>query len=90
VRDGLLASTSAGDLRVKPIPHEDWQLSSRSGTVRVELPPASNFELDAMSDSGDVVIARDDLDKPSVGDRSLIRKANGCGKRLESAPKAEG
>ena len=37
-RGGLLASTSAGDLHVKAIPHEDWQLSSRSGTVRVELP----------------------------------------------------
>jgi hypothetical protein len=63
-------------------------MSSRSGTVRVELPPASNFELDAMSDSGDVVIARYDLDKPSVGDRSLIRKANGGGKRIEVRTKS--
>jgi hypothetical protein len=63
-------------------------MSSRSGTVRVELPPASNFELDAMSDSGDVVIARDDLNKASVGDRSLIRKANGGGKRIEARTKS--
>jgi hypothetical protein len=40
-----------------------------------------------MSDSGDVVIARDDLNKPGVGDRSLIRKANGGGKRIEARTK---
>ncbi len=83
VRGELLASTSAGDLHVKAIPHEDWQLSSRSGTVRIELPPASCFDLDAMSDSGGVVIARDDLDKTTVGDRWLKRKANGGGKRVQ-------
>ncbi len=83
VRGELLASTSAGDLHVKAIPHEDWQLSSRSGTVRIELPPASSFDLDAMSDSGGVVIARDDLDKTTVGDRWLKRKANGGGKRVQ-------
>ena len=83
VRGELLASTSAGDLHVKAIPHEDWQLSSRSGTVRIELPPALSFDLDAMSDSGGVVIARDDLDKTTVGDRRVSRKANGGGKRVQ-------
>jgi len=82
-RGTLLISTNAGDLHVKAVPHEDWQLSSKSGTVRIELPPASSFDLDAVSDSGDVVIARDDLDKPATGDRRLNRKANGGGKRIE-------
>jgi hypothetical protein len=81
-RGTLLASTNTGDLHVKAFPHEDWELSSRSGTIRVELPPASPFDLDAMSDSGDVLIARGDMDKPAVGDRCLTRKGNGGGKRI--------
>ena len=82
-RGTLLISTNAGDLHVKAVPHEDWQLNSKSGTVRIELPPGSTFDLDATSDSGDVVIARDDLDKPAVGDPLLKRKANGGGKRVQ-------
>jgi len=82
-QSGLLASTSAGDLHVKAVPHEDWQLSSKSGTVRVELPPDFSFDLDAVSNSGDVVIMRNDLDKPPIGDRRLKRRANGGGKRIE-------
>jgi hypothetical protein len=84
----LLASTSTGDLHVRAIPHEDWavEFQVRNGSRRAS--PASNFELDAMSDSGDVVIARDDPDKPRVGDRWLIRKANGGGKRIEVRTKS--
>jgi len=82
-RGTLFISTDAGDLHVKSIPHEDWRLSSKSGTVRVELPPGSSFDLDANSDSGDVVIARDDLDKPTIGDRWLKRKVNRGGKRVQ-------
>jgi len=81
-KSGLLASTNA-DLHVKAVPHEDWQLSSKSGTVRVELPPDFGFDLDAVSNSGDVVIMRNDLDKPPIGDRRLKRRANGGGKRIE-------
>ena len=80
---GLLASTTAGDLHVKAVPHEDWQLSSKSGTVRVELPPDFSFDLDAVSNSGDLVIVRNDLDKPPIGDRRLKQRANGGGKRIE-------
>src|SRR5262249_1080015 len=40
---GLLASTSAGDLHVKAVPHDDWQLNSKSGTIRIELPSGSSF-----------------------------------------------
>ena len=82
-RGTLLISTNAGDLHVKSVPHEDWRLSSKSGTVRVELPPGSSFDLDANSDSGEVVIARDDLDKPTIGDRWLKRKVNRGGKRVQ-------
>jgi len=88
-QSGLLASTNAGDLHVKAVPHEDWQLSSKSGTVRVELPPDFSFDLDAVSNSGDVVIMRNDLDKPPIGDRRLKRRANGGASGLRCAPRAE-
>jgi len=81
-RGSLVVSTTAGGIHVKAVLREDWRLSSKSGTVRVELPPGSSFDLDAVSDFGDVVIARDDLDKPT-GDRRLKQKVKGGGKKIE-------
>jgi DUF4097 and DUF4098 domain-containing protein YvlB len=83
LRGTLVASTDAGDLRVKAIPHDDWQLSSASGTVRVELPPTSKFDLNALTDSGAFGIGRDDLQKPNAGVRILTQRVNGGGKRIE-------
>src|SRR5262249_38797165 len=83
VRGTLVASTDAGDLHVKAVPHDDWHLSSVSGTIRVELPPAAGFEVDANTISGEVSIGRDDLDKRTAGGRHFNQKANGGGKRIE-------
>jgi hypothetical protein len=82
-RGVLFASTSTGDLHVKAVPREDWQLSSESGTIRVELPPKVDFELDAATTSGQLMIRRDDLVEPSAGLRHLAQKANAGGKRIE-------
>jgi Toastrack DUF4097 len=82
VRGTFLASTDAGGLHVKAAPHDDWRLSSVSGPIRVELPPACSFDLDVMT-TGEVVIARDDLPKLTVGVRQLNQRANGGGKRIE-------
>jgi hypothetical protein len=83
VRGTLLASTVAGDMHVKAVPHDDWQLKSVSGSIRVELPPQSGFEIHAETQSGALIISRDDLEKTSVEDRLLVRKANGGGTRIE-------
>jgi len=83
-RGGLIGSTDAGDLRVKATPHDDWRLSSVSGSVRVELPPAAKFEVDATTDSGEVLINRDDIERPNAGVRNLRQKVNGGGKRIEA------
>lgn len=83
VRGTFLASTDAGTLHVKAVPHDHWQLSSVSGTVRVELAPAAKFDLSATTDSGTFVIGRDDLRKPEGGARSLTERVNGGGKRIE-------
>ena len=83
VRGAFLASTDAGGVHVKAVPHDDWRLISVSGTIRLELPPASSFDLDVMTTSGEVVVARDDLPKLTVGVRQLNERANGGGKRIE-------
>lgn len=88
VRRTFVASTDAGDLHVKAVPHDDWRLSSVSGAIRVELPPASKFDLDLMTNSGAVIIVRNDVESPNVGVRSLNRKANGGGKRIEVRSKS--
>jgi Toastrack DUF4097 len=88
IRGTLLASTDAGGLHVKAVPHDDWRLSSVSGTIRLELPPVANFDLDAMTASGDFTIVRDDLEKPNAGVRRLNQRANGGGKRIEVRTKS--
>jgi DUF4097 and DUF4098 domain-containing protein YvlB len=83
-RGGLIGSTAGGDLRVKATPHDDWRLSSVSGSIRVELPQAAKFEVDATTSSGEVLINRDDIDRPNASVRTLRQKVNGGGKRIEA------
>lgn len=82
-RGALVASTDAGDLHVKAAPHDDWQLSSVAGTVRVELPTASAFEVDASSQSGEIAVQRADANRPEAQAHHFSEKINGGGKRIE-------
>lgn len=82
-RGTVVASTDAGDLHVKAAPHDDWRLSSVAGTVRVELPPASAFEVEASSQSGEISIQHGDSDRPAAEGRHFNQKVNGGGKRIE-------
>jgi DUF4097 and DUF4098 domain-containing protein YvlB len=82
-RGTLVVSTDGGDLHVKAVPHDDWRLASGSGTIRIELPPAARFDLDALTDSGSLMIRRDDLEKPGAGVHRLAERANGGGRRIE-------
>jgi len=83
-RGGLIGSTAGGDLRVKATPHDDWRLSSVSGSIRVELPLAARFEVDATTNSGEVLINRDDIERPNASVRNFRQKVNGGGKRIEA------
>lgn len=83
VRGTLFASTDAGDLHVKAVPHDDWELNSATGNVRIELPPAARFEVDTTSVSGQVLINRDDLEKTDTQAHHFVQKANGGGKRVQ-------
>jgi DUF4097 and DUF4098 domain-containing protein YvlB len=82
-RGSFRGSTSGGDLHVRALPHDDWWLSSDSGNIRIELPPKARFQVDAITNIGEVLINRDDIENPSVGVRLLHQKVNGGGKHIE-------
>jgi len=75
-------STDAGMLHIKAVPSDDWQLRSNSGTIRVELPPEAKFEIDAHSDSGEVAVEREDMQKPDTDAHQLHQQVNGGGKHI--------
>lgn len=81
-RDSFVGSTDGGNLHVKAIPHQDWQLSSASGDVRVELPPSAKFELEASTKPGELQFDRDDITRPDANALQLHRAVNGGGKRI--------
>ena len=68
---------------MKGMPHDDWRLNSASGNIRIELPPAARFEVDATSNFGEVVNNRDDIASTNAEFRHLHRKVNGGGKLIE-------
>lgn len=82
-RGSFTGSTAEGDLHVKAIPHDDWQLSSMSGNVRLEFPPGAKLELEASTTAGEFQIDRDDMAKPGPDLRHFEQKVNGGGKRIE-------
>ncbi len=83
-RGGLIASTSGGDLRVKAVPHDAWQLTSATGNIRLELPPLANFELDASTDSGELQSDREDITTSDSVARHLHVKLSGGGPHIDA------
>jgi hypothetical protein len=81
-RGAIDASTQAGALHIKAVPSDDWQLQSGSGNIRLELPPQAKFEIEAGSDSGEINIERDDMQKPEGEAHHLHEQVNGGGKHI--------
>ena len=82
-RGSLVGSTDAGNLHVKAVPRGDWQLSSGAGAIRVELPPNAQFEIDATTKSGEIVVKRDDTPTPEAAARQFHQAVNGGGKHIQ-------
>jgi hypothetical protein len=82
VRGTLAATTAAGDVHVKAVPHDDWKLTTASGNVRIEFPPQAGVDLDASSTFGAVAVNRDDMEKPMPDAHHLQQKINGGGKQI--------
>ena len=81
-RGAVEASTESGPLHIKAALSGDWQLKSGSGSILVELPPQAKFEIDANSDSGEIVAERDDMQKSDAEIHHLHQQVNGGGKRI--------
>jgi DUF4097 and DUF4098 domain-containing protein YvlB len=82
-KGSFTGSTAGGDLQVKGVPHDDWRLNSASGNIRIELPPAAKFEVEATTNFGEVVNDRDDIASTNGEVRHLHHKVNGGGKLIE-------
>ncbi len=80
-RSTLMATTDSGDLHVKAVPHQDWQLSSASGGIRIEVPEAAAFEIDASTKAGSISVQRQDVDNKAGNE--LVQKVNGGGKKIQ-------
>jgi DUF4097 and DUF4098 domain-containing protein YvlB len=83
-RSSIVGSTDGGDLHIKALLHDDWQLNSVSGNIRVELAPAAKFEIDAATSSGNVLVEREDIAKPGAAVSRLHQQVNGGGKHIEA------
>ena len=83
-RGGFQGSTDKGELHIKAVLWEDWQLSSISGNIRIELPPGAKSEADITTNSGEVSIGRGDMQKPDPADRRYHQIVNGGGKRIQA------
>jgi hypothetical protein len=82
-RGSFVGSTDEGDLHVRAIPRDDWQLSSASGNIRLDLPPVANLELRASTDSGAFQFDRDDIARPDADLHHFHQKISGGGKQIE-------
>jgi Toastrack DUF4097 len=83
-RESVVSSTDGGDVHVKAVPRSDWKLSSRSGTIRLEVPPRAGFVLDAVTENGRLQLDRDDLPVLALDARKMQQKINGGGTKIEA------
>lgn len=88
-RGTLTLSTDTGDLRVQAVPHSDWQLQSRLGTIRLTLPEKFSAELEVSSDSGELQVERDDILRDEKNP-NLISGRIGAGGKLIAAHTEKG
>jgi DUF4097 and DUF4098 domain-containing protein YvlB len=81
-RGSLFASTDKGDVHVKAVLYDTWQLTSRTGNIRIEMPKETKFNLDADAVSGTISVERDDMQKPASEIHELHQQVNGGGTRV--------
>jgi DUF4097 and DUF4098 domain-containing protein YvlB len=82
-RSSFVGSTDSGDLHVKAMPHDGWQLTSATGNIRLELTPAPRFELDASTETGKFQIDLDGISMPAADVHQFRQDVHGGGKRIQ-------
>jgi DUF4097 and DUF4098 domain-containing protein YvlB len=83
-RGTVEASTDGGEIHIKAVPVNDWQFTSVSGNIRIELPPKSQFDFDARTVSGQVSIEREGMQAPVDDPRHFQQKVDGGGKQIQA------
>jgi hypothetical protein len=78
------ASTDKGDIQIKAVNWDDWQLTSRSGNIRAEVPLDAKFRANLLPSSGVSSVWRPDMNEPDEGAHELLQSVNGGGKRNEA------
>jgi len=81
-RGTVNGSTASGQLHVKAVLWNDWSLQSNSGPIRIELPPKAKFDLEAKSESGQILVGRDDMEDSQDDSHHLQQQVNGGGKHI--------
>jgi DUF4097 and DUF4098 domain-containing protein YvlB len=76
-------STDKGELHIRAVLWDEWQLTSISGNIRIELPPRAKFEVDVTTSSGEIWVERPDMDKPDAAAHQCHQKVNGGDKRIQ-------
>jgi DUF4097 and DUF4098 domain-containing protein YvlB len=82
-RGSIEGSVDAGSIHIKAVPHDNWKLSSASGSIRIEIPPKGAFEIDAATISGEISVDHEGIIQPLPGIREVRQQVNGGGKRIE-------
>ncbi len=81
-RGAVNALTEAGSLHIKAALSGDWQLQSSSGSILLQLPPKSKFDIEANTESGEIVANRDDMKESETEIHHLQQQVNGGGKHI--------
>jgi DUF4097 and DUF4098 domain-containing protein YvlB len=81
-RGSLFASADKGDVHVKAVLYNTWEITSLAGNVRIEMPPKTKFNFDADTVSGIISLERDDMQKPATEIHELHQQVNGGGRRV--------
>ena len=87
-RGVVKASTDGGEIHIKAVNWDDWQLTSASGNIRIELPPEAKFHANMSTTSGAITVWRTDMHEPPEGAHQLSQAVNGGGKHIEARSNA--
>jgi DUF4097 and DUF4098 domain-containing protein YvlB len=83
-RSSVKAWTNAGELHIKAVPWGNWELSSKSGNIRAELPTKAAFELEMTTQSGLISVGRQDMESLAADTRKFHQMVNGGGKLIRA------
>ena len=83
-RGSFKGSTDQGELHIKAVLWDDWELNSISGNIRIELPPKPKFDADLATKSGTISFQRPDMEQPAADDHTWHQQVNGGGKHIQA------